>query len=291
MNPLFSIIVTTYNRPQLLKRAVDSIINQINNEWEIIIVNDGSDIAYTIDFESINSNIRYYYKQNSGLPSSRNFGISKAKGNYICFLDDDDEYLPNHLLVLANLIKEKPGAGLYRTLTKISSSGKVTLQEFNYNADANTVQNLFSCMLTVNNVCIPSEVFEQYRFDPSIPIAEDYDLWVRIALRHNFVLAKEYTTIYYIGAGSMSFGDIKKYRLYTRIYSYLLSHPSISNFLDKEEINNILFKYYKFSIYYSANLRNTTSVLSSCIKAFRFRKQYIFRKEPYVLILKSILKI
>lgn len=290
MNILFSIIVPTFNRPHLLKRALYSIIQQTYHNWEVIVVNDGSAIDYDSDFTSISSRILYFYKENTGLPSSRNFGISKAKGNYICFLDDDDEYLPNHLMVLSKLIENNPDAGLYRTLTKISKEGELKLQDFDQRNSGNTIQHILKNMLTVNNVCIPKKVFQQFRFDPSIPIAEDYDLWIRLALQYKFVHSEEYTTIYFIGSSTMSSGSIEQYKKYIAVYSYILSHPSVSIFISKKEIEVILLKYYKFSLYIHSKKGDIVNLLKTSLEAFKISSSYIFCKEPYALVIKTLLK-
>lgn len=290
MRILFSIVITTYNRPLLLRRAIKSVVQQTYKDWELIIVNDGSDIAYDSDFSPFNSSIVYFYKENSGLPSSRNFGISKAKGDFICFLDDDDEYLSNHLMVLSKLVAANPDAGLYRTLTKICKGGVLKPQDFDESFGGNPIQHLLSNIMTVNNVCLPRRVFQQYRFDPSISIAEDYDLWLRIAFKYKFVHSNEFTTIYYIEPGSMSAGSLEKYEKYIEVYSYILSHPQIRKFLRKEEVEEVLLKYYKFSLYNSANEGNTRDSLKMCFKIFQKKVKYVFQREPYLLVLKTVLK-
>lgn len=107
--PFFSVIVTTYNRSALLKRALDSLIAQTETDWEAIIIDDGStdNTASLIkSYLENDSRIKYIYQKNAGYAMSKNTGIFLAKGKFVTFLDSDDEYLPMHLaerkLILMN---------------------------------------------------------------------------------------------------------------------------------------------------------------------------------------------
>lgn len=100
--PFFSVLMCTYNRAQLLPRAITSLLAQTETDWELIIIDDGStDNTFEVLQPYIlkHENIRYMYQQNRGLGSSRNAGVLAACGLFVTFLDSDDEYLPNHLLI------------------------------------------------------------------------------------------------------------------------------------------------------------------------------------------------
>lgn len=108
--PKFSIIIPVYNSEAYLKKCLDSVIAQDYKNYEIIIVNDGStDDSYKIINEICkkNSHIKYFdYGSNKGLSYARNYGVSKAKGDYLLFLDSDDYYSDNFLNVLSESIEE-----------------------------------------------------------------------------------------------------------------------------------------------------------------------------------------
>lgn len=96
----FSIVIATYNRAELLPRALESIINQSFKDWEIIIVDDGSTDAtpqVVSEFLSQKLPISYIQQENMGVAMARNKGVFKAKAEYITFLDSDDWYEPHHL--------------------------------------------------------------------------------------------------------------------------------------------------------------------------------------------------
>ncbi len=110
--PFFSVIITTYNRSALLKRALDSLIAQTETDWEAIIVDDGStdDTASLIKPDLGNdSKIKYVFQKNAGYAMSKNTGIFLSKGKFVTFLDSDDEYMPTHLEARKAILEKNPG--------------------------------------------------------------------------------------------------------------------------------------------------------------------------------------
>jgi glycosyltransferase involved in cell wall biosynthesis len=96
MNPKVSVIIPTYNRANLLPRAIKSVLNQTFRDFELIIVDDGStdNTRELVErFQKKDSRIKYFYKENGGPGSARNFGVKNARGNFVIFLDSDDMFL------------------------------------------------------------------------------------------------------------------------------------------------------------------------------------------------------
>lgn len=97
---MFSIVITTFNRAQLLKRALNSLVSQTENDWEAVIVDDGSTDnthKHILPYLKSYSKIKYIWKPHSGTIPSKNYGIKAAAGKFVTFLDSDDEYHPVHL--------------------------------------------------------------------------------------------------------------------------------------------------------------------------------------------------
>ncbi len=109
MNNKFSIILPTFNRDYILWKALLSIINQKYSFWELIIIDDGSsDNTCKMVKEFSEPRFSYYYIENAGVCNARNFGLKKAKGDYICYLDSDNEFRDDYLFYLnQHLIKNK----------------------------------------------------------------------------------------------------------------------------------------------------------------------------------------
>lgn len=113
-NPKVSLIITTYNRARLLPRAVNSVLNQTYGDFEIIIVDDCStDSTQDVIQSFADPRIRWFtHEVNRGLSATRNTGIANARGEYIAFLDDDDECTPNRLADQVSILESNPEIGM-----------------------------------------------------------------------------------------------------------------------------------------------------------------------------------
>ena len=110
--PKFSVIVPVYNTEKYLRKCIDSILNQSYDDYEIIIVNDGStDSSKKIINEyckTFSSKIKGVHKKNGGLSDARNKGVKKACGDYLLFVDSDDYIEKNLLKTLSKKLKDEP---------------------------------------------------------------------------------------------------------------------------------------------------------------------------------------
>ncbi|QDH79805.1 glycosyltransferase family 2 protein [Echinicola soli] len=106
--PLISVIIPTYNRANVLPRAIKSVVDQTYTDWELIIVDDGSndETKSVVDQFLFDERINYVYQENKGVSAARNYGAEKASGEYLIFLDSDDELLPYSLLKYAEKISK-----------------------------------------------------------------------------------------------------------------------------------------------------------------------------------------
>lgn len=133
--PFFSVILTTYNRAALLKRALDSLCAQTEKDWEAIIVDDGStDNTATLikPYLENGSKIKYVYQKNAGYAMSKNTGIFLSKGKFITFLDSDDEYNPTHLETRKAILINHPETEFLHGGVKVTGNQFVP-DRFNYN--------------------------------------------------------------------------------------------------------------------------------------------------------------
>jgi glycosyltransferase involved in cell wall biosynthesis len=111
LQPFFSIVVATYNRAQLLKRALGSLVAQTETDWEALLVDDGStDGTYkeVLPYLEAYPAIKYLKKEHTGEAGTKNEGIKKANGKYVTFLDSDDEYDPRHLETRKQILMSHP---------------------------------------------------------------------------------------------------------------------------------------------------------------------------------------
>ena len=104
----YSVIIPVYNKNETIRDAVASIMAQTSKDFEILIIDDGSTIPVSCVLEQYKNDkrVRVIRKKNEGVSSARNAGIKEAEGKYLCFLDADDLWLPNHLSELDRLIQK-----------------------------------------------------------------------------------------------------------------------------------------------------------------------------------------
>lgn len=133
--PFFSVILTTYNRAILLKRALDSLVSQTETDWEAIIVDDGStDNTHFLikPYLEKGCNIQYIYQENAGYAMAKNTGIFLSKGKFITFLDSDDEYSPTHLKTRKEILFNNPETEFLYGGVEVTGNQLVP-DRFNYN--------------------------------------------------------------------------------------------------------------------------------------------------------------
>lgn len=189
MNPFFSIIMPTYNRGHILSKTIQSVINQNFNNWELIIVDDGStDNTREIidDFSKNDNRIIYKYQDNQERSAARNNGIENSSGKYICFIDSDDEYLQNHLSIFFDEIKIRNSPkSLFFTSLIIYNNGidiKHPINELEKNDsiyDYLFAEGIYPC-----RVCIERSILNEFKFRLDSVIVEDTILWLEIASKY-----------------------------------------------------------------------------------------------------------
>lgn len=183
--PFFSIIIPTYNRAHMLPEAIDSVLAQTFDGWELIVVDDGSkDSTKELVGKYIaqDPRVKYIYQENAERSAARNNGIKNSKGNYICFLDSDDYFKPERLELLNQSIEQEqfPIAFFY-TDSANEINGKIELVK---KTTPNQFENIydFAIQSTIHSqqVCIHKDILKTNKYNINIHIAEDTELWVRI---------------------------------------------------------------------------------------------------------------
>lgn len=233
--PLFSIIVTTYNRPQLLVDALRSIDVQSYQDFEVILINDcGEPVEHLLSqFKASIQLVRH--KVNSGLSAARNTGLKLAKGQYIVYLDDDDLLLQNHLHVLAEEITNSPNTVIYTDsdLVKESITHNKRIEQGRGNPHQHTDFSINQLMvqnfIPVNSFCHPRNIIESIGyFDEELPALEDWEFLLRLAEKLPFKHIQQTTVEVHMLSDStnhhMSSRARKNFpKLFRKIYA---AHPS-----------------------------------------------------------------
>jgi glycosyltransferase involved in cell wall biosynthesis len=215
-NPFFSIVLPVFNRENRINRAIQSILNQEFNDWELIVVNDASTDGTKEILDKIkNPQIRVIHNEvNLERCVSRNIGIEHTKGEFICFLDSDDYHLPFHLTRIYDLIKSRnfEKAFYFSNAYNESESGERS-DRFCPNLDTNEPYHYF-LNFTVNpqRWAVHKSIFDKVKFDPEVIICEDMDTSMRIvAAGFPVYQLQERTTVYVAASDSFTHGDSKKW--------------------------------------------------------------------------------
>lgn len=245
--PFFSVVIPVYNKANHLKTCVDSVLNQTFEDYEIILINDGSTDAISEVLQTFNaSNILIYNTKNQGVSAARNLGISESNGTHIAFLDADDTWTNRHLQQLSDLISDFPNCGLYATnysQIKGNSKGRInhfpTLPtKFRGIVPSFFKESYYDRIAWTSAVSVPKSVFNSVKpFDESLhpAMGEDLDLWIRIALKFPVAFDSEISAFHHLSAKnrlSLKNASEKKFPLLNQFQTEELSNPELKRFLD-----------------------------------------------------------
>lgn len=197
--PFFSIIIPVYNRRDFLSVALASLQRQSFPDFEVVVVDDGSDDDAGSLCRGLNdSRLRYLYQEHKGVSAARNRGILGAKGGYICFLDSDDRFHSRKLEVTRTYITDFPRYRIFHTEELWYCRGKIMPQKERHKKPDGEVfpQALKLCCISPSTACIHKSIFDEVgMFDETLPACEDYDFWLRVTARHPVKLIPEVLTM------------------------------------------------------------------------------------------------
>ncbi len=249
--PLVSVIVTTFNRCEMLAETMQSILEQTFLDFELIIVDNMSEDGTREYIGSIqDKRIRYFRNQNYGvIAKNRNYGIRKAKGTFIAFCDDDDLWMPNKLCIQVTLLQNNPSqvmcysqAELFldnQTVKKLMIRRSVKKSHFIHLLQGNFIPN--------SSVLIKRDVFDRLGYlNESSELREDYEMWLRVAKNFSIVGTDQVLIKYRLhnsnNAGTKAAETMRAIRT-LRSLVHSLRIPTYLYF------PNLLIQYFKYTFY------------------------------------------
>lgn len=185
--PSVSVIIPTFNRADFINEAIDSVLNQTYRDFEIIIVDDGSTDRTADVIAAYDNEIIYEYQPNSGPSAARNRGIGLAKGKYLSFLDSDDLWLKHKLKIQMDLLFENPEIKIcYTDEIWIRNGVRVNQKKVHEKYSGFIFQRCLPlCIISPSSIVLHKNVFSNIgTFDETLPVCEDYDLWLRISAKY-----------------------------------------------------------------------------------------------------------
>jgi glycosyltransferase involved in cell wall biosynthesis len=187
--PFFSIIIPVYNRVDFIAKTIYDALDQTFQDFEIIIIDDGSEDATEREIQKISDKrVRYFKTKNRERSHARNYGLKQAKGKYINYFDSDDMMYPNRLQTVYNFIESNSEPDvLYTHYDFINEKGE-KIGRMNRHYESFTKDILYNNFLATDAVFLKKGVATQFPFDENRQIitAEDWELWLRMHTTHNF---------------------------------------------------------------------------------------------------------
>ena len=231
-NVKISILVPVYNVEQYLPRCIESVLVQDFQDWEMILVDDGSpDKSPQIcdEFAEKDNRIKVIHKSNGGLPSARQVGYLNATGEYLMFLDSDDWLLPNAISILIDAIQSNGGYDIARSLVyRVSDNGNKWIEHYSVEKDLNEIDEFYSSLNNdfiapylhsgIYRASLFSDKIFQPLIDNRINVGEDWILNYYIApkvSRVKFIDTPTYA--YFLNTSSMMGSSIYGWEYYERI--------------------------------------------------------------------------
>jgi glycosyltransferase involved in cell wall biosynthesis len=268
----FSVIIPLYNKENYVEKAINSILNQTYNNFEIIIIDDCStDLSYEIAKKNVSEKIRLIkHDKNKGLSASRNTGILNSKAEYITFLDADDVWKPTYLEEIKSLIDTFPEAKLFATnYEEVYPNEVILLPKNNANTieSSQIIEDFFKISLgqplyCACSLCVEKSVFDIVgNYNESITFSEDIDFNIRANLSFKLAYSKKALVSYMIFSENQITNNSLNKKVIPNFSTYEIfvkQNKSLKKYLDfnryvfakkyKIEKNTTLFKELKSKI-------------------------------------------
>ena len=230
--PEISIVMPFYNPGRIVAETIDSILGQSFADFELIIVNDGSDSENSSFLQTLDdSRIVIINQANSGVANARNTGVTAAKGNYIAFADQDDLWAKEKLAIQYDMLANDPDCVLnYTAIEIIGNAGRRTIPVFKplsgYVSTQLARQNPIltaSCVMVRKAVLSAGHISFRTQFEP----CDDWDFYLQLSLAGKFSFAKQKLTFYRLHQNNLSNNLAKMYLAGWEMLSFYRTHPTI----------------------------------------------------------------
>ena len=255
MEPRFSVIIPSYNRAATLGRAIKSIINQNFPTKEIIVVDDGSTDHTQMEIKSF-PQVTYFYQENRGVSAARNQGAKIAIGDWLIFLDSDDELLPNALENYSNALADNPLSSILLGGYILNKNGKETLLIPEKGKFIGYLSGSFA---------IKKELFDRLKgYDTYLKFAENTELFFRIEQSNAFIGEVHFPILRYNQhdqGGNTNLKETTKGILYI-----LKKHPQISDQVKRLYHQILGVNYLRFRQFQEARIQFKKAYLLNPLK-------------------------
>jgi glycosyltransferase involved in cell wall biosynthesis len=240
--PFFTVIIPLFNKENFIESTLKSVLNQSFINFEVFIINDGStDKSEGKVLEFKDKRIRYFYKENEGVSSARNFGIHKANSEYLAFIDADDYWYPNFLQEMFDSINRFPDLKVFSGAIEVETSKRIIRSRYSIVKTADyQIVNYFDASFKETVLCSSCVVFHKSvfekaeNFDTQLKSGEDTDMWIRIGLNYPIFFSWKVLARYVYDVQSLS----KNHKTtidsfdFSKYISLEKTNPGLKKFMD-----------------------------------------------------------
>jgi glycosyltransferase involved in cell wall biosynthesis len=296
-----SVIIPAYNAERTILKTIESVRQQTFQALEIIVIDDGSsdrtvELLGTVD----DQRLKVYSYENGGLPTARNRGIARATGEYISFIDADDLWTKDKLAQQLLALQKNPQAGVAYSwvICMVEDPQNPSHVTFVPDNKSNSTGNIYPDLLLGNfigngsNILARTEAIESVgEFEPTLKSCEDWDYYLRLAAKWEFVLVPEAQVLYLKTAGTMTskahIMEAEGMRVLERAYE---AAPTEFKSLKNKSLAN--FSWYCGGIYlnHNSNTRDLTEARVRFWRAIRLNPAILLKQNTYILLVKLLLK-
>jgi len=240
-SPFFSVIIPVFNRENLVERAIKSVLRQSFKDFELILVDDGStDNTWNVLNKYESEFCTLLKNTNQGVSKARNSAALKSTGNYLCFLDSDDEWLENKLELQYQYLQTHSETKILHGEEIWIRNGKRVNPKLKHQKGGGDqfIPSLDLCLISPSTVCLERCSFvELGMFREDYLVCEDYDLWLKYTARYSVGFITEPLIIKYGGHDdqlSAKYHSMDMYRIKSLVYLYdnfQLSHDRLDSLL------------------------------------------------------------
>jgi glycosyltransferase involved in cell wall biosynthesis len=240
--PFFSIIIPLFNKENFIESTLKSVLNQSFIDFEVLIINDGStDKSEEKALKFKDTRIQYFYKENGGVSSARNFGIEKVQSDYITFIDADDYWHPDFLQEMFKNSNRFPDLKVFSAAIEVETSKKIILSSYSIEkTDDYQIVNYFDASLKETVIWTSCAVFHKSvfekagLFDIQLKSGEDTDMWIRIGLIYPVLFSWKILARYVYDGKSLAKNHKKTINSldFSKYTSLENTNPNLKKFLD-----------------------------------------------------------
>jgi glycosyltransferase involved in cell wall biosynthesis len=297
---LFSIIIPTYNRAHLILDTLNSVENQDFTDFELIIVDDGSkdntkEIVDRYIKDKELKNWRYYYKTNGERGAARNFGIEKAKGQWITFLDSDDILYKNHLTVASEFISINNDITVFHSAYEYRNQKHKFIRKVNYPNNQNLNKailkgNLFSCF----GMFLKSDILKDLKFEEERELSgtEDWLLCLKIVARYKIHFHSQISgcMIHHDERSVLNFNEDKLFTRSNLLVNKLNEDKVFTEKFGEKSIRKIYAHMLTYSALHVLLSNNKQSAMKLFFKGLKYSSSEFFKMRTLAIFKYLLLK-